>query len=543
MSFLNEESVIVENTRELYRVLDVWGLDFEIIAVDDGSEDQSFYRLQHAFKSSPRVIPVHNERNFGKGWGLKTAFEFSSGELILFLDADLELSPQHLPNFLRIMENTKADVVIGSKMHSDSELYYPLKRRVMSKIFYFMTKILFGLPVQDTQTGIKLFTRKALEDALPRLLVKRFAFDIELLVILVSRGFHIASAPIELNFTRAAAGRIRLPAVFNMIWDTFAVFYRFRLLRFYERPMGKNIPFHYTVIAFSNRCDENEKRNLSSFLKQSYTKINFIHCGPNDMGISDKRLRYVPSESKNYSDRLKLILDNIGLECDYAVFFSLDGNIDTRFFYASGRILSLPKIGAASGYTTLRRNHGVFELLSFSVFRSVFYNMSLSYRYKPRSPRFTDELPLHGLFVKSEHLMSLPAPKFKSERLEHRIAREVKTKGERLYYSPDFMVYLRFPTDFREHRKWVCEHARGRSTYHWTLILVSSFFIIATLGLSVLAVIFKEWLYTLPILLYFALILLSRIWFYGFVTGTKSLALMMVSQFFYLRYFLFGRRK
>ncbi len=539
MSFLNEEDVISKNTRELYRTLDGWGLDFEIIAVDDGSDDDSYAKLQKSFKNDPRVILVHNERNFGKGWGLKTAFEFSSGDLILFLDADLELSPFHLPNFLRIMDESQADVVIGSKMHKDSELYYPLKRRIMSIVFYFMTKILFGLPVKDTQTGIKLFTREAVEDSLPRVLVKRFAFDIELLVILVNHGFHIASAPIELNFSRQAAGRIKISSAFNMIRDTLAVFYRFRILRFYERPLEKNKHYRYTIIAFSQRCNDEEKQNLSALLYQSYGKIDVIHCGPNDMKIKNPRLTFIHSDSQSYSERLKLILKNFKPTCDYIVFFSLDASIDTRFFYASGRILSLPNIGAASGYTTLRKKHGAFEAISFSVFRSFFYNITLGYRYKSASPRYVEELPLSGMFVKTARVLSLPPHRFSGERLEHRIARGIKENGEKLYYSPDFMVYFRFPQNFHEHRKWIREHARSRSAYHWPFFIFSFLFATALIVPAVIGPIYGNPILTLPLASFLLLILLTRIWIYGPLRGLKSFLLMLVSQVMYIGYFIF----
>lgn len=252
LPFLNEEDIIVENTRKVLEMSKSWELDTEVILIDDGSTDQSFSRLTEAFSKHPGVRLVHNHRNFGKGWALKTGFEFSRGELVLFLDADLELSPLHLPNFLHIMDQTRADVVIGSKLHPDSRLDYPLKRKIMSKVYYLVTRILFGLQVKDTQTGIKLFRRSALEIALPRLVVKRFAFDIELLLLMLKYHQKVESAPIELNFSRVAAGRMKLSTVANMLWDTMAIFYRDKILRFYERPMGPNRIFSFTFIHTRN---------------------------------------------------------------------------------------------------------------------------------------------------------------------------------------------------------------------------------------------------------------------------------------------------
>jgi hypothetical protein len=89
--------------------------------------------------------------------------------------------------------------------------------------------------VRDTQTGIKLFKRAVLEDVLPRILVKRFAFDLELLANVHHFGYRIVEAPVTLNFKRVCS-RLRLPAVWNVFVDTLAIFYRMRILRYYDRP-------------------------------------------------------------------------------------------------------------------------------------------------------------------------------------------------------------------------------------------------------------------------------------------------------------------
>jgi hypothetical protein len=130
-----------------------------------------------------------------------------------------------LENFLSLKE---ADVVIGSKRHPDSVLYYPFKRKIYSNVYYLLVKLLFGLPVKDTQTGVKIFTRKAIVYASHLLRINKYAFDLELLVLLHKAGFKIAEAPIKLNFSRSYAGRIKLKDVINITMDTFSIFWRTR---------------------------------------------------------------------------------------------------------------------------------------------------------------------------------------------------------------------------------------------------------------------------------------------------------------------------
>ena len=98
-----------------------------------------------------------------------------------------------------------------------------------------LVRALFGLPVRDTQTGIKLFKREVLEHVLPRVLVKRFAFDLELLANAHHFGYQDRRSAGEVNFKRVCS-RLRLAAVWNVFLDTLAIFYRMRILRYYDRP-------------------------------------------------------------------------------------------------------------------------------------------------------------------------------------------------------------------------------------------------------------------------------------------------------------------
>ena len=109
-----------------------------------------------------------------------------------------------------------------------------------------IVRVLFGLKIKDTQVGMKFFRRDVLEKVLPRVLVKAFAFDIELLVVANSLGFRrIYEAPVEMKMkfaggisTIASKGFIRVS--FKTFWDTAAVFYRLKILRYYDNRNKKN---------------------------------------------------------------------------------------------------------------------------------------------------------------------------------------------------------------------------------------------------------------------------------------------------------------
>jgi len=212
---------------------------YEIIGVDDGSTDNTAAEIRLAAADNAHIRPVCNEQNGGKGSALKTGVLAAANKgYIAFLDADLDLHPDHLVSFYRILKEQEADAVIGSKMHPDSKLDYPKSRRWISTCYYLVLKLLFGLSVHDTQTGVKLFRAEAIHAVMPYILVKRFAYDIEVLALLNRRKARIVEAPIELHFQRSTAwNRIRLKDLLQTGWDTLTVFYRLYILRHYDRAM------------------------------------------------------------------------------------------------------------------------------------------------------------------------------------------------------------------------------------------------------------------------------------------------------------------
>ena len=108
---------------------------------------------------------------------------------------------------------------------------------MLSYGYYYLVKLLFGIKVRDTQAGIKVFKKKVLEKVLPRLVEKKFAGDLELLIAADSIGFkRIYEAPIKLNYNLSPlTSAATLKAILGIFIDTLAIFYRKKLLRYYNR--------------------------------------------------------------------------------------------------------------------------------------------------------------------------------------------------------------------------------------------------------------------------------------------------------------------
>lgn len=235
MPAYNEASHIVASLRETAKTLDGFGWDYEIIAVDDGSKDATYDRLKELARENKRIIPVRILKNVGKGNALRQGFKSSTkGDLVVFLDCDLDLHPRQTDTLVQIMKRTGADIVIGAKRHPRSIVEYPWHRRIISSIYFFVVQILFGMPLRDTQTGLKLFRREVLERVLPKLLVKRWAFDLELLALAHYYEYRIAHAPVIIQSQRDRS-RIPFVAMIHMFLDTIAVFYRLRIMRWYQK--------------------------------------------------------------------------------------------------------------------------------------------------------------------------------------------------------------------------------------------------------------------------------------------------------------------
>lgn len=236
MPAYNEGKHICENILETKRIFDGFGCNYQIIVIDDGSTDNTLEEAKKAqqIANANNIIVHRNLTNLGKGAALREGFKLiTDSDLVVFLDSDLDLHPAQIQLLFEIMQKENADVVIGSKRHPGSQVYYPFKRRIISSVYFFLVKLLFGLPIRDTQTGLKLFKYEVLKKVLPKLLVKAFAFDLELLVNAHRLGYKIAESPVIVNY-RGKLGNITLKTIYKTWWDTMAVFYRLYILKYYD---------------------------------------------------------------------------------------------------------------------------------------------------------------------------------------------------------------------------------------------------------------------------------------------------------------------
>jgi glycosyltransferase involved in cell wall biosynthesis len=223
---------IYENLQRLLNELDQLDTDYEVVVVSDGNTDATAAEAERV--GSDRIKVLQYPVNRGKGFALSHGVDQSTGLLVTFIDADMELNPAEIKNFIELLREQHADIVIGSKRHRLSRVHYPVFRRLQSFVYQLLIRLLFDVGVRDTQTGLKLFRREVLADVLPLLAVKQFAFDLELLVVARHLGYtRVVEAPIELSYQFSST--ISPRAVFKILWDTAAIYYRLHITHYYER--------------------------------------------------------------------------------------------------------------------------------------------------------------------------------------------------------------------------------------------------------------------------------------------------------------------
>lgn len=235
-----QEKTIYKDLLRIEEVLRENISNYEIICVIDGLLDKT---LEEAKKINSSKIKVYSyEINHGKGYAVRYGMARAKGNIVAFIDAGMDINPAGLPLLLEHMYWYDSDVIVGSIRHSASKVFgYPLKRRFYSIGYHLLTRFLFGLRITDSQRGLKIYKREVLEKVLPRLVIKQFAFDIEILAVARKLGFaKIHDGPVEMDATKFKYSSIKNSTIFSMLWDTVAVFYRLNILNYYDDKNVKN---------------------------------------------------------------------------------------------------------------------------------------------------------------------------------------------------------------------------------------------------------------------------------------------------------------
>lgn len=227
----NEGNTIEDAIDKVDKVMAETGWNYEIVVVDDGSlddtEQKAIKYIGEKGKSCLKVVGYG--RNIGKGNAIKTGFAHSEGDFVVVIDSDLDVSPTFIPNYIEALKT--CDIAVASKWNPQSRPVMALRRKILSFGFNALSRLLTGIKLRDTQTGLKAFRREVLERMTPRLVVKRYAFDLELMGACNHCGYKIVDLPIDLNVD----SMVSFKDILRMAWDMLGIAYRLRILKYYQR--------------------------------------------------------------------------------------------------------------------------------------------------------------------------------------------------------------------------------------------------------------------------------------------------------------------
>jgi glycosyltransferase involved in cell wall biosynthesis len=419
---------IVENVGVIRRAAagDLPPDDVELVVVSDGSIDGTAERLLAA-RSDVNMRVIHYDRNFGKGYAVKVGALAANGSWIAIVDADLDLDPAAIPAYLETAQRESLDFVIGSKRHPDSVVHYPRSRRVASWCYQQLNRALFRLDVRDTQVGLKVFRREVANEVVPLLLVKQFAFDLELLVVGRALGFRrVRELPVHLEY-RFTGSEVRSGAVARALWDTAAVFYRLRILRTYQR-----------------------KRRLLGATAARPAELPLVSVvGGESAALDYPRLEHMASADRAVAarDARGEILALIGEKTRPA------GN----WVAAAVPFLAREDVAVVVVPAVVPPDASLRERAAAAVLESRLGGASRRTRHLPGNVRVTDDYPADSFVVRRQDFLDASGAGADGE-----LVGWLAERGRRTVYTPDTLVSTAPAPLFGPHLRSTLEHATAR---------------------------------------------------------------------------------
>jgi glycosyltransferase involved in cell wall biosynthesis len=230
----NQQKKITYSIKKIKQAVELWFSNYELIVVNDGSTDNTLTFLKGIALTDERIHILSYTPNRGKGYAVRQGVLHSHGDVVMFLDGDLDIAPDSIKDYVESLST--ADLVIASKRHPQSSVIIPRSRALLSRAFNLLIRMATGIPQKDTQAGFKVGRGEIMRTIFRSASINRYAFDVELFTIVSILHLKVHEMPVIMKIDR----RFNTKEIVRMLADVARISYKHRIAHYYQRKYQKN---------------------------------------------------------------------------------------------------------------------------------------------------------------------------------------------------------------------------------------------------------------------------------------------------------------
>jgi glycosyltransferase involved in cell wall biosynthesis len=225
----NQERKVSYSLKKIKQAVESAFTSYELIVVNDGSIDNTLNILRDIEAANEHMHTISYTPNRGKGYAVKQGVLHSHGDVVMFLDGDLDISPDSIKDYVEKLRTS--DLVIASKRHPESSVTIPRSRAFLSRVFNLLIRMATGIPQKDTQAGFKVGNGEIMRTIFRNVKVNRYAFDVEMFTIASIMHLKIQEMPVIMSIDR----RFNIKEVMKMFVDVARITYEYRIAHHYQQ--------------------------------------------------------------------------------------------------------------------------------------------------------------------------------------------------------------------------------------------------------------------------------------------------------------------
>lgn len=230
----NQQEKVSHSLKRIKGVVESAFSNYELIVINDGSTDDTLSVLRDIARTDEHIHIISYTPNRGKGHAVKQGVLHSQGDAVMFLDGDLDISPDSIKEYVERLD--AFDLVIASKRHPNSNVTIPHSRVFLSRAFQLLIRVATRIPQKDTQAGFKVGDGDIMRTIFSNITINRYAFDVELLTIASILQLKVQEMPVIMKIDR----KFHTKDIVNMFIDVVRISYRYRIARHHKHKYLRN---------------------------------------------------------------------------------------------------------------------------------------------------------------------------------------------------------------------------------------------------------------------------------------------------------------